>query len=251
MYSNLNILIVEDSGLVARGLEHRLRQQGYERIRLAANSAECLHILAEAPVDVILMDIELKGSEADGIETARAVRDLYDVPVIFLTAFADEDTLARAGSAGAVNYLVKPVNDRQLHVAIQQALGERHPVMDQSALTTPSRPGRHEAIYVKGKEKYYERIEIADIICLEAENNGVILHTLQGRHFTYNTLQSILAILRDHPFVRIHKSAAVHVDHVVAKSESELVLRNGTTHVVGKAFRDAVDGRFQVVRPKS
>ncbi len=251
MSSNLKILVVEDNLVTARGLEIKLQKIGYPNIHLARTSRECMDVLDKELVDLVLMDIELKGSDMDGIDTAKAIFETFDIPVIFLTAFTDPETLARAGEVEHLNYLVKPVNERQLFVAIQQALSQRHPLVELNTMLSPQHRHEHGAIFIKGKEKFYERVEIHDIVCIEADNSGVFVHTLQGRYFTYNALQSIMEVLRGHPFLRVHKSLAVNKDHVIAKSESELVLRNGTTHAVGKAFREAVEGQFKVLRPKA
>ncbi len=92
MSSNLKILVVEDNLVTARGLEIKLQKIGYPNIHLARTSRECMDVLDKELVDLVLMDIELKGSDMDGIDTAKAIFETFDIPVIFLTAFTDPET---------------------------------------------------------------------------------------------------------------------------------------------------------------
>src|SRR2546421_331426 len=90
-----HILIVEDEKIVARGLQRDLEGMGYTVPAIAASGEEALHRVAERPPDLVLMDVILKGG-LDGIETSRQLRDRYRVPVIYLSAYEDDQTLRRA-----------------------------------------------------------------------------------------------------------------------------------------------------------
>jgi two-component system, cell cycle sensor histidine kinase and response regulator CckA len=115
------ILIVEDERIVARDLQKTLEEMGY-RVPKTADSLEAALACAavDAP-DLVLMDIHLRG-ERDGIDAAYELRLRHDVPVIFLTAYADEETLDRAKRVDAFGYLVKPVKAEELHTTVEVAL---------------------------------------------------------------------------------------------------------------------------------
>jgi signal transduction histidine kinase len=115
------ILIVEDENIVALDMRMRLESLGYHIIGVVDSSAAALESLNSAVPDLILMDIKLRGG-ADGIETARAVRERVEVPIIFVTAFTDESTLERAKSASPYGYIIKPFHERELRIAIELAL---------------------------------------------------------------------------------------------------------------------------------
>jgi PAS domain S-box-containing protein len=87
----------------------------------ATTGAEAVSLAEELRPDMVLMDIVLQG-EMDGIDAAKAITSLLDIPVIFLTAFADEKTVERAKLAGSYGYLIKPFQDRDLKVTIEMAL---------------------------------------------------------------------------------------------------------------------------------
>jgi len=116
-----SILIVEDQGVVAKDVENRLVAQGYEVAGWVVSGEEALTEVEALAPDLVLMDIYLKGA-LNGIEAAEKIRRQYDVPVVFVTAYADEETLSRAKIVGPFGYLVKPFSERDLHSTIEIAL---------------------------------------------------------------------------------------------------------------------------------
>ena len=114
------ILIVEDEAIVAMDLKLHLQDLGYGVAGLASGGEEAIALAARMKPALVLMDISL-GAGMDGIEAARHVQAM-DVPVVFLTAFADETTLARAKDSGPYGYLLKPFDERTLHSTIEMAL---------------------------------------------------------------------------------------------------------------------------------
>ncbi|HOC42208.1 MAG TPA: sigma 54-interacting transcriptional regulator [Thermoanaerobaculales bacterium] len=116
-----SILVVEDEGVVAEDLQHRLAGLGYEVAGWATSGDDAMRLAEETRPSLILMDIRIRGG-VDGIAAAHAIRERCDIPVIFVTAFADADTLARAKVVGPLGYIVKPFSDRDLETSIELAL---------------------------------------------------------------------------------------------------------------------------------
>ena len=116
-----SVLIVEDEQLVAIDLEGDLQRLGYEVLGVAASGEEACAKVSRAQPDLILMDVRLNGP-MDGIEAAERIRQLCEVPIIFLTAYCDAVTLERAKLVEPYGYLVKPFVPSDLHAAIQMAL---------------------------------------------------------------------------------------------------------------------------------
>lgn len=115
------IMVVEDEGLVALEIKEGLEKMGYSVPYVVSNGMDAVsRALTEQP-DLVLMDIRLDGN-MDGIEAARQIRENFFVPVIFLTAHSDTDTLKRAKLAESYGYLLKPFDDRSLNAAIEMAL---------------------------------------------------------------------------------------------------------------------------------
>jgi two-component system cell cycle sensor histidine kinase/response regulator CckA len=115
------ILITEDEMVVALDLEQRLTRLGYEICATAASGEESLSLATEFKPDLVLMDIQLQG-ELDGIQAAALIRSELDLPVVFLTANADEKTFQRAQLTHAASYLLKPFKERELQLCIELAL---------------------------------------------------------------------------------------------------------------------------------
>lgn len=118
------VLIVEDEAISALALEQNLEHMGYEVVGMAVSGEEAIaKAITEYP-DVVLMDIVLKG-EMDGIEVARRIREKVDAAVIYLTAYSDDETLARAKQTGSYACLIKPYQERELAITIEMALSKR------------------------------------------------------------------------------------------------------------------------------
>lgn len=112
------ILVVEDEWIVADDINESLKDSGYS-VSIVSSGEEAVQKAKEA--DLVLMDIVLKG-EINGIEAAERIRSQVNIPVVFLTAYADEKTVKRAKMAEPYGYLVKPFKDRELRATIEMAL---------------------------------------------------------------------------------------------------------------------------------
>ncbi len=121
---NAKIIVVEDERIVAKDITKRLKNLGYVVLASVSSGEEAIKKLAETPPDLVLMDIQLKG-EIDGIEAAEQIRTDFDIPVIYLTAYADENTLQRAKTTEPFGYILKPFDEKDLHTAIEIALRRR------------------------------------------------------------------------------------------------------------------------------
>jgi len=116
-----SVFIVEDELIEAEDVRQTLEKMGYTVIGIARSGELALESLAAARPDIVLMDIHLAG-RMDGIDTAGRIRNLHKIPVIFLTAHADETTLERAKVTEPYGYVLKPFDDRELHSAIEMGL---------------------------------------------------------------------------------------------------------------------------------
>lgn len=122
--TNARILVVEDEALVAENLRRCLNDLGYSVAGIADTAAEALGLAREHKPDLVLSDIQIRGRE-DGTSAARTLSRELDIPVVFLTAHADDATIQRARLSGPFGYVVKPYSERDLRIAIEVAL-ERH-----------------------------------------------------------------------------------------------------------------------------
>jgi PAS domain S-box-containing protein len=115
------IMVVEDEGLVALQIKETLENLGYEVPVVALSGDEAMTKISGTEPDLVLMDIRL-GGEMAGIKTARRIRGVLEVPVVYLTAYSDEETLEMAELTEPYGYVLKPFDEKSLHAVIQMAL---------------------------------------------------------------------------------------------------------------------------------
>ena len=115
------ILVVEDERIIALDLTRRLEKFGYEVVGTASRADEAVNLTGSKHPDLVLMDIMLSGGE-DGVVAATEIKDRFNIPVVFLTAYADEETLQRAKVAEPVGYVLKPFKERELYSTIDIGL---------------------------------------------------------------------------------------------------------------------------------
>jgi PAS domain S-box-containing protein len=119
--TDAKILIVEDEAIVAKDLQYRLNKFGYTVPEIASSGEEAINKALQISPDLVLMDIRLKG-KMDGIEAAQEIYRRLNIPVIYLTAYADDNTLERAKITEPFGYLIKPFKEKELQTNIEITL---------------------------------------------------------------------------------------------------------------------------------
>ncbi len=121
MVEKARIMVVEDEAVISMEIQDRLARMGHSVCGTAASGDEAVSVAASNHPDLILMDVQLRG-EIDGVETAQKIQSRIQVPVIYLTAFADDRTVERARETQPYGYLIKPFSEKELFAAIEMAL---------------------------------------------------------------------------------------------------------------------------------
>ena len=119
--SKEKILIVEDDRIVAEGTKRSLKRLGFNVSRIVSYGEKAVERIKECDPDLVLMDIMLKG-EMNGIQATDLIHTQFDIPVVYLTAYTDEDVLNRAKITEPFGYIVKPFEERELNTTIEIAL---------------------------------------------------------------------------------------------------------------------------------
>lgn len=114
------VLIVEDESIVALEIANYIRGLGYEVLDFVVNAKDAMAIVKMEDIDLILMDVYIKG-DIDGIACAKSIKELKNIPIIYISAFSDDETLERAIATEPSSYLVKPFNRKELKVAMRIA----------------------------------------------------------------------------------------------------------------------------------
>ena len=117
----IGILVVEDERIVAMALEKLLRRMRYSVVGITDTGEDAIRKAMQTQPDLVLMDIRLRGP-MDGIEAAEQIQSQLDVPIVYLTAYADDETLQKAKVTEPYGYVLKPFEERDLRIAIEIAL---------------------------------------------------------------------------------------------------------------------------------
>ena len=160
-----SIIIVEDEMITALDLKEKLIEAGYSVPAIVSDGEEAVNIVAEIRPDLVLMDIVLQG-EMDGIAAAKKISSL-DIPVIFLTAYSDKDTLQRAKSTSPYGYIIKPYPDKELRLTIETAL-QKHTEYREKVEIIRDR-GLGEGVPIVSHDEEYSWEERARILIVEDE----------------------------------------------------------------------------------
>lgn len=115
------ILVVEDEAIVAMGIKQKLEELGHQVVDIVYTGEDAVQTALETEPDLILVDIVLKGN-MDGIEAAAKIRSQLDIPIIYLTAYSDEEVLKRARKTEPYGYIIKPFKKSELNANIEMAL---------------------------------------------------------------------------------------------------------------------------------
>jgi len=125
MDNQIKILVVEDEGIVAEDIFQSLENMGYKVPKVVSSGQEAIQKIPDLQPDIVLMDIVLRGT-LNGIETSKRIKKQFDIPIIYLTAYADRDTLEKAKKTEPYGYLLKPFDDRELRITIEMAIYKHH-----------------------------------------------------------------------------------------------------------------------------
>ncbi len=239
--SNVRVVVLEDDILQRENLLADLSGLGYDNCLGFSSSDDMLSHLDTHQLDLALLDIDLGADDIDGIQVAERIKKQHaQARIVFISSHTDRSTLTRSQGISDANYLVKPVSDRQLYVCIERALALEH--SDGSG-----RDG--EAVYLKAKGKYYQRVEKDSILYLEAKDNGVIVYTEQYALYNYNSLSQLVQAIADPLIVRVHRKFAVRLTAIKHKSDLDLVMSDDSRVPLGKRFKANLEERITIIRP--
>lgn len=201
------IYIIEDEPLIAETIKTALEKVGYAIVGMTDNGKEALFDIDQLQPDLILVDITLEG-KMDGIEMVEHLKKKSDVPFIFLTSHSDDNTLERVKQTDPAGFIVKPFNEKTLKSNIEIAL-YKNKVQKQSVSSNEE----INSFFVKNKGELI-KIELDDILYLEAFDNYCNLYTSSQKHLISHTLKSVEEKLPQHKFIRVHRSYVINVSKI-------------------------------------
>ena len=219
--ANTNVFILEDENIVAKDIEQSLKKLGYNVVGIASSGEKVKELLTEGiEPDIFLMDIMIKG-DMNGIEVAEFVKENYGLPVIFLTAYADENTLSKAKITEPYGYILKPFKEIDLHTTIEMALYKHQKTVEikkeldvYSSLASETQNGK-DYIFVKNKSRLI-KISVEDLFYVEALKDYVNFYSKHGKYTIHSTMKDVESKLPKKYYARVHRSFIVNLDKVLS-----------------------------------
>ncbi len=248
MDSLVKILVVEDEMIIAAKIAMQLNSLGYEVTGILPRGEDAIIQVGENKPDIVLLDINLKG-KLDGIETAKHIQQLADIPIIYLTANSDEATFNRAKPTRPYAFISKPFKQLDLQRAIEltisrMAENETGPITENN--TDEEQPFiLSDRIFVRHHEKMV-KIIIADIWYIEADRNYCRIFSKQKEYMLAITLKAIEEKLPMRHFLRIHRSYIINVSHVDEVAEGHVIIAQKAIPL-GKDMKEQLMQRIQTL----
>jgi DNA-binding LytR/AlgR family response regulator len=249
--SKTNILIVEDESIVAKDIQHSLKKLGYTVVGMCSNGEDAIKTAEEMSPDLVLMDIMLKG-DMSGIEAADQIRQRMNIPVIYLTAYADESTLNKAKVTEPYGYIIKPFKEIDLHTAIEMAIYKHEKETDVKKerdflySLVENKDGK-DIIFVKSNSRLV-KVRTEDIYFIEALKDYVVINTGNTRYTVHSTMKDIEKKLPSNEFIRVHRSFIVRIDKIVAIDHANLIIEDDKKQIpIGGSFKDDLVKRLNMI----
>ena len=243
MSHKVRVLTVEDEFITLETLSEYLGNSGYELAGDAMNAEEAIEVLERGETDIAILDINIQG-ERNGIWLADYIREHFDIPYIFLTAYGDQATVTRAMKTEPYGYLIKPFTEMDVFTAIEVALtnfskgreGSRNDKGEEAPQIAIK-----EAIYLR-QDHAYVKVALSDITHITADRNYLDVYTSKQHFIVRSSLKDMIPILPE-DFMQVHRSNVVNLA-CVQKFGPTFVEIGGKEISVGKSYRDALFKRF-------
>ena len=242
----IKILIVEDNVIIADDMQSMLEEIGYEIVDNVIVYEQAIEVLKNEHVDLVLIDIIL-ASDKTGIDLGKHIREVYNIPFIFVTSNSDRATVENAKTVKPDGYLVKPFEQQDLYTSIEIALSnfnyskksaEPGVISNGSSESLVSNSVLKDSIFVKKQHLYY-RIQFGDIQFIKADNVYLEVNTVDKKFLVRSPLKDYLEKLPKDKFYRAHKSYIVNVDHIDAINSKDIMINN-TLIPISKDFKEFI-----------
>ncbi len=254
--SKVRIIIVEDESIVAKDIKISLIKLDYDVVEVFSKGENLIDRLIDESiknVDLVLMDIMLKGKYS-GIETSAIIHEKFQIPVVFLTAYADENTINKAKLTEPYGYIIKPFKEIDLRTSIEMALYKfkKEKEKEKSAQSkldsiSISNSKNKDFIYVKSNSRLLKVIN-NEILYIEALKDYVVIHTLSDKYTIHSTMKDIANKLPDAEFQRIHRSYIVNLKKIKAIEMPNIILDHADTKLpVGGSYKEGLFDKINLV----
>ena len=251
--NNINVYIVEDESIVAKDIQNSLKKLGYNVLGISNNGADAIKNIVDLEPDIVLMDIMIKGTMT-GIDVAEVIKKEYNIPVIFLTAYADESTLAKAKITEPYGYILKPFKEIDLHSTIEMAIYKHKKDSEVQkerdflySLVENKDEAAKDILFVKSNSRLV-KVNLKDIFYVEALKDYVVINTQYTRYTIHSTMKDIEKKLNNGDFIRVHRSFIVRIDKINSIENQTVVLEESKKVIpVGGSYREDLLSKLNMI----
>jgi two-component system response regulator LytT len=247
----INVLVVEDEAIVSKDIQHSLKKLGYNVVGAASTGEKAIEMAGNLKPDIVLMDIMLKG-KLTGIDAAEEIKMKHDLPVIYLTAYADEATLSKAKVTEPYGYIIKPFKEIDIHTSIEMAIYKHSKAAEikkerDFLYSIVDSKDTKDFIFVKSNSRLV-KLKTSDIYFVEALKDYVVINALNQRYTIHSTMKDIAKKLPQDDFIRVHRSFIVRLDKIAAIEQPNLILENDKKVIpIGGSYKDDLNSRINLV----
>lgn len=245
------ILIVEDEVIVSKYIEACIANLGYETAEVITSGEEAVLNVEKINPDLILMDIRLSGKMM-GTEAATKIKEKCDIPIVFLTAYADSKTIEMAKDSDPYGYLVKPFYEKELHTTIEIAIHKHEKVKQirkerDLYYSIIDNKNADDCIYIRTNSRL-QRVKFSEICYVEALRDYITITTTTDNYTVRINMKEITKYLPERDFVRIHKSFIVRLDKIFSIKYSSLIIEGSMKEIlVGNFYRKDLYNRLNML----
>jgi DNA-binding LytR/AlgR family response regulator len=249
--SKINVLVVEDESIVSKDIQYSLKKLGYQIVGSAATGEKAVELATQLMPDIILMDIMLKG-DITGIEASAQIKETLNIPIIFLTAYADENTLSKAKVTEPYAYIIKPFKEIDLHTSIEMALYKHSKELEilkerDMLFSVVENKENKDFIFVKSKSRLI-KLNIVDIFYIEALKDYVVINTNNTRYTIHSTMKDIQEKMPSEFFIRVHRSFIIRLDKISQIEMPNIILEENKKIIpIGGSYKDDLYKRLNLV----
>ncbi len=242
--SQLKVVIVEDDLMISESLKDILRILNHKVVGVADNADEAIELCNKDLPDLALLDIQISG-DIDGVDLAEIIRDQFDIPFIFTTAYADNETVLRARDKGPFGYLVKPYGIKEVNAAIQiaKASFDRLKTAEKAAINLSKIVDN--SIFLKVDSKLI-KVKIEDILYVEAKGDYALFKTKSKGYIVQTSMKHVEKKLSPFWFQKIHRSFIINLSKIIDIEESNLLIEDKVIPI-SRANRESLFKRLNLL----
>ncbi len=237
------ILIIEDDMIIAANISLQLTNLGYEVTGIVSRGEEAIMQTKENPPDILLLDINLKGS-LNGIETAKAIQKFRDIPIIYLTANSDEITFAKAKETHPRAFITKPFNKLSLQRSIALVVEQ---LKETTVIPEPQKDLEvlKDRVFVRHNGKM-TKLLLGEILFIEADRNYCTIVSERGSYMLSSTLKTMEEQLPTSNFIRVHRSFMVNISKLDVVGDHHLEI-NRKVIPLSKSHKEFLMNRIHTI----